>query len=487
MTHSQTAAFRRRVREHMQAPPAVVPDDLPALEVVARMTEARGSAAIILADDGRITGILTEQDVTRRVAGRPVGAQAVAKVMTSPVATIRADQPLYEAIGFMRRLGLRHMPVVDGAGGLCGMLYLHDALAAADPTLVEHIDRLTHETTLEGLREVKTAQVRLAADLFADRVPAPEIQSLISHINNDIYRRVVQLNLDLMRDDSWGAPPVAFAAIVMGSGGRGESYLFPDQDNGFILADYPDDQHGRIDPFFIELAERMTTQMDQLGFPLCRGGVMATNPVWRKTASQWRQQVGAWIGRRSEIAMQLCDVLFDFQSVYGAGELAEDLRGVILERVRAFPGFLRDMFGVQADHRAGLGWFNRLLTERDDPTHRGKINLKYAGTLPLAEAVRLLALRHGLAATGTLARIDALAALDEFSRDTQDHLRGAFDHITGLQLRQQIADYEAGRPVTSFVDPATLTEREIDLLKDAFRAINDFRDRVRSELTGDVF
>jgi signal-transduction protein with cAMP-binding, CBS, and nucleotidyltransferase domain len=77
--------------------------------------------------------------------------------------------------------------------------------------------------------------------------------------------------------------------------------------------------------------------------------------------------------------------------------------------------------------------------------------------------------------------------MDELSRDTQDHLRGAFDHITGLQLRQQIADYEAGQPVTSFVDPGTLTEREIDLLKDAFRAINDFRDRLRSELTGDVF
>jgi hypothetical protein len=29
--------------------------------------------------------------------------------------------------------------------------------------------------------------------------------------------------------------------------------------------------------------------------------------------------------------------------------------------------------------------------------------------------------------------------------------------------------------------------RELDLLKDGFRAINCFRDRIRSELTGDVF
>jgi signal-transduction protein with cAMP-binding, CBS, and nucleotidyltransferase domain len=145
------------------------------------------------------------------------------------------------------------------------------------------------------------------------------------------------------------------------------------------------------------------------------------------------------------------------------------------------------MFGVQADHRAALGWFNRLLTERIDPAHRGEVNLKYAGTLPLAEAIRLLALRRGITATGTQARIDGLAAMGALDRDTRDHLRGAFDHITGLQLRQQIADYEAGRPVSNFVDPAQLTEREIDLMKDGFRAINAFRDRVRSELTGDVF
>jgi hypothetical protein len=41
--------------------------------------------------------------------------------------------------------------------------------------------------------------------------------------------------------------------------------------------------------------------------------------------------------------------------------------------------------------------------------------------------------------------------------------------------------------VSNFVDPAALTAREIDLLKDGFRAINDFRALVRAELTGDVF
>jgi CBS domain-containing protein len=173
--------------------------------------------------------------------------------------------------------------------------------------------------------------------------------------------------------------------------------------------------------------------------------------------------------------------------VFGDASLTEQLRDEILGRIRANPGFLREMFGVQADHRAGLGWFGRLLTERDDPEHKGKLNLKYAGTLPLAEAVRLLALQGGIGATGTLARIDALGEAGTLSHDVQDYLRGAFDHITGLQLRQQIRDFQAGHKVTNFVDPASLTGRETDMLKDGFRAINDFRARVRADLTGEVF
>ena len=486
MAHSQTSAFRRRVRDHMQTPPVVVGGEMPALEVVARMTEARASAAVVL-EGAQVAGILTEQDVTRRIAGRAVEGRPVADLMTRPVATIRADQPLYEGIGFMRRLGLRHMPVVDAEGDLCGMLYLRDAFSAADPGLIEHIDQLTHETTLDGLGEVKAAQVRLAADLFADRVPAPEIQSLISHINNDIYRRVVQLNLDAMHGEGWGAPPVAFAAIVMGSGGRGESFLFPDQDNGFILADYPDDEHGRIDPFFIELALRMTTQMDQLGFPLCRGGVMAINPVWRKTASQWRQQVTRWIRRRSEVAMRLCDVLFDFQSVYGEAELAEELRGVILGEIRANPGFLRRMFGVQADHRAGLGLVQSPAegarrpcpSGQDQPEIRGHAAARRGGAS--ARAAR----RHRGDRHARPDRCPGRRGAPQPRRAGPPAGRVRSHHRAAA--RQQIADYEAGRPVSNLVDPAELTAREIDLLKDGFRAINDFRARVRSELTGDVF
>ncbi len=246
--------------------------------------------------------------------------------MTRPVVTVAADDFLYRAVARMRRLGLRHMPVVDAAGRPVGMLDLHEALAAASATMVAQIDRLTQESSIEGLAHTKQAQAELASDLLADNLPAPDIQALITDINQDLHRRVLEAVLATMAGEGWGAPPVAVTLLIMGSGGRGENFLFPDQDNGFILADYPDAEHKRVDAFFTALAERFTHDLDKVGFPLCKGNVMASNPLWRKTETQWRHQFELWAERRSPVAILFADIFLDFRAIAGPLEPAATLR-----------------------------------------------------------------------------------------------------------------------------------------------------------------
>ena len=484
---SRTAAFRQLVREYMHPSPVLVPSGTSCVETISRMTDAGVASVVVIAADGAILGIVTERDVTRRVAFRLDRETPVDEAMTTPVRTVTDGDYLYRAIATMRRARLRHMPVVGGAGEVVGLLELHQALAASSEQLVGLIDRLTHEGTVEGLKDVKAAQVEVADALFGDNVPAPEVQSLLSDMNIDIHRRVVDLVLAEMGQAGWGAPPVAFSVIVMGSGGRGESYLFPDQDNGFILEDYADSEHGRIDPFFIELAERMTTVLDDVGIPLCRGNVMATNPVWRKTLGQWRDQVNGWMHKETNVTLRFADILFDFRSAWGEAGLADELRAHIGNALSHNPTFLRAMYGLEREHRVALGLFGRLRSERDYEHGGRRINLKYAGTLPLMERVRLLALKAGIGETSTLGRIDALHEKALLDANAHDYLGGGFRHITHLLLRQQIADFKAGREVGNHVPTHAISRREKDMLIDCFRAIADFGERVKHELTGEIF
>ena len=484
---SQTKIFSHLVRDYMRGPPVVVTRGATVRDLLGQMGAAKATSALIVDQAGRLAGIITEQDVTRRIALRCEGGEEVSAVMTSPVETVGADDYLYAAIARMRRFGWRHMPVVDGEERPLGTIDLLDALAIAGEQVMRQIERITHEGSLDGLREVKAAQVDLAADLFADNVPAPEIQALITDINRDIHRRIVSAGVAAMKDQGWGEPPVPFAVILMGSGGRGENFLFPDQDNGFILDDYPDAEHSRIDGYFIELAERMTRDLDVVGFPLCRGYVMANNPLWRKSRSQWRDQLVLWGRRRSAIAIQLSDIFFDFLGIYGRIDFARELRRHASLLTSRNPFYLRQMEAVVHDYEVALGWFGRFITEKEKPGHEGEMNLKHSGTLPLVACLRLLALREGIEATGTLARIAALHDAGVLDDDEEDYLRGAFRHITSLLLREQLADFKAGEEVGNYVHPDRLSEREKDILVDSFKAIDALRDRVHAEFTGDVF
>lgn len=484
----RTAFFSLPVRDFMRTNKWVIAKSgARCIEIIRQMTSKRTSCALIEDDIGRPIGILTEQDVTRRITYRAPPDTPVETVMTEPVVTVQHQQLLYHAIATLLRYDLQQLPVVNNQGRLVGILYRQDVLTAASHGLMHQIEQLSHEGTVEGLKEVKAAQIELAQALFADNVPAPEIQQLLTRINNDIYRRIIEMVLRLMTTEGWGDPPVTAAAIVMGSSGRGENFLFPDQDNGFIIADYPDSEHTRIDTFYIELAERLCRILNDVGFPYCNGHCMAMNPLWRKTLRQWIEQISRWGQKSNFIAIRLSDIFFDFQPVWGNNKLAVELREAVSQLTRKNPFFLKQMFLEKTKHNVALGFLGGFITEKADRDHRGQIDLKYTGTIPLIGAIRLLALREGIQKTSTLERIYALREAGIFSANEYENLSAAFSLLTEILLKKQIVDFNASRRINYYVDLKTLSKRQRWLLLDAFRSINTLRNQIHYEFTAQLF
>ena len=114
----------------------------------------------------------------------------------------------------------------------------------------------------------------------------------------------------------------------------------------------------------------------------------------------------------------------------------------------------------------------------------GRVDLKLFGLLPLVGAVRLYALAHGVAATGTRPRLAALAELGVLPAAETANLSAAFDLLAGRILRQQIDDSLAGRPLGTFVSVATLPARENERLVEALRAIALLATRARGDFMG---
>lgn len=480
---SQIAVFTKKVDAFMRRRFVAVAATTPLSQALAAMSAANASSVLVTDAEGRLTGIMTEQDIVRRVALRLGGDAPIERAMTAPVKSIAVDDLLFRAVGRMRRENLRHMPVADAQGRPVGILDLNEALAAAAARMVNQIDRLTRDSSIEGLAEVKRAQAELAQDLLDDNIPAPEIQALVTEINLDIHRRLLEGVIATLRAEGWGEPPTALTLLIMGSGGRGENFLLPDQDNGFILGDYPDEEHNRIDAWFTALAERFTIGLDRVGFPLCKGYVMATNPLWRKTETQWRDQIWMWGERRSPVAVLFADIFMDFVGAWGDPAPAQRLRAELGEMLKRYPALLAAMAEDETRRGVALGFFGGLKVA-DDAKHPGRIDLKLQGTLPLVGSLRLFALRAGLAETGTLARLAALAEKGTIAAHDADALRDAFATVTHVLLRQQLADFHAGRAVGNHVDPELLSRFERERLVEALKVIERLRKRARSDFTG---
>jgi CBS domain-containing protein len=456
-------------------------------EAMNSMAQAGSSVAVVTDSLGRPAGILTEHDVVRRAVWRATPDTPVDAVMTVPIVTVSTDDHLFDAMTTMRRHRLSRVPVLDATGRLAGLLALSDVLLSLSGWFTPLIDHLMQGDGFDVLKRIKEHEAELAKEFLQDRIPIAEVLAVLTEINFELHRRALILAISALAADGWGEPPVAFALIIMGSAGRGECLLAPDQDNGFILADYEDAAHARVDAYFMRLAERFTHLLGGIGFRLCLGNVMATNPVWRKRISEWREQIGLWLRRRTEEQLLLSDVLVDFQHVWGDLTLSRELRGHVMQALGKSLTFVKDLHSIEARHGAALGLFGRLRSERDKQDRPGMINLKLRGSLPLVEAARLLSLRAGLPETSTLARLDGLLAKGALHPEDHDNLKDAFEFISRLLLRQQVEDFAAGRDIGDFVPEQRLSKREKDQLVTCLRAIVNVRETLEADLSGGAF
>ncbi len=481
---AESFAFRRRVAEVMSSPVLTLPAGATARRAARCMGEA-GTSSVVIVDGGALRGIVTEKDLVQKVMapGRDPDATPVDEVMGAPVITLGPDAYVYKALGVMRRHRIRHLPVVD-RGRLVGLVSMRELMALGSHGTLELVERIEGAEHLEEVGEAARQVRAVCIGLLDEGVPADEVSRILSHINRDIHRRVLELALAEMEGEGRGRPPVPFCFIVMGSHGRGENHFVTDQDHGMILADYPMEAWHRVEPYFMDLAGRVTEALERVGFPLCRGYVMSTNPVWRKPVSEWKQQVLGWFANPNANAIRYSTLFYDFVPIWGDASLARGLRAFITRGIRQNFQLLRSLYAEASHHKVPLTLFKNFVTERTGP-HKGEMDLKRSGLLFVVECSRILALRHGVTETSTVGRIEALAETGAIPRDEAEFIRTAYRTLFHFLLRAQADKIRRGQPVDHYINPQTLPIQERYLLRHALEATSRLQSIVHASF-GDV-
>ena len=113
-------------------------------EAIERMVDAN-VGSLLVTEDGRLSGIVTERDYLRRVAleGRTEKETLVREIASGPLVYVSPDTSIEQCMAVMTERRIRHLPVLDDAQEVVGIVSIGDVVKFQSSEQAEQIRFLT--------------------------------------------------------------------------------------------------------------------------------------------------------------------------------------------------------------------------------------------------------------------------------------------------------------------------------------------------------
>jgi CBS domain-containing protein len=110
------------------------------VRMAARTMSERKVAAVLVMENERLVGIITERDMTTRIVAvdRNADATKCREIMTANPDTLSPHDTAVDAINMMRSRNYRHLPVVEGMK-VVGMVSVRDLYAVYNTELMQDL------------------------------------------------------------------------------------------------------------------------------------------------------------------------------------------------------------------------------------------------------------------------------------------------------------------------------------------------------------
>ncbi len=457
----------------LRGDPVVCRPDTTIREAAELMTAAHVTSAVVDLGDGSL-GILTDHDLrTRVLANGLTGDTPVSAAMSAPAYTCAPDRLGGDVLLDMFDRGFRHFPVVSATGTIMGVIEEIDLVAAQTRSSFYLRRRIARAQTVAELVDA-ARDLRPAVLAMHDAHVAPaNVAAVYSVVVDALTRRLLELTV--AESPEVGAE---FAWLALGSQARREALPSSDVDSAIVWFDAPGDAGVRSRLHAI--ASTVVDRLAACGLRADEHGATACDPRFVRSLESWQRAVLSWIDDPTqEKALVLVSVLVDSRPVWGVHTGTP-----VADSFRLAPGnpaLLRLLARFALSHRPPTGFFRGLVV---DPTgeHRGQLDLKQGGVVPIVDLARWAGIAAGVTSASTGERLRAAAARGTLSETHARTLEDALTLITDLRVNHQVQQLRAGEEPDDFVKPATLSQLTRSYLREAFRAVASVQKHVAAEL-----
>ena len=452
-------------------PVAGVPSNAPLREALTLMDQRQIGSVLVTDAAEQPVGILTRHDMIKRIILPQVSLDApMSQVMSTPLHTLDAGATALDAAMLMSRRGIRHVPVMR-EGRVVGIVSERDLFSMQRLSIKQAGAAIRKAAHREELQAAAADLRRLAGRLLGQGIGAGHLTALISHLNDVLTARVVELAAQQHGVDLGRCCWLAF-----GSEGRHEQTVATDQDNGLV---FESEEPDRDRPTWLAFARSVNETLDACGYPLCRGNVMASNPACCLSPAEWSDRFEHWIEHGAPEDLLKASIYFDLRPLAGNIGLARPLRELVTRGTARSPRFIKQMADNAMRNRSSLDWRGAIDTH--ELGGRKVFDLKAQGTAVFVDLARLYALAHGVDETGTRARFEAVARFHEAPARESESWSSAFEFLQLLRLQVQLgagADGGLAEDNPNLIEPSALNDIDRRMLKECLRVLRRLRQRM---------
>ena len=461
-----------RSARHQMRPVVWCDPDATVSEAAAVMTAAGQSCAVL--HRGNQIGIVTDSDFRTGLATGTVDAHTpIHRLASFPAATISADLLVGDAFLRMVECGFHHLVVVGAGDRPVGVLRVVD-LASAEVRNPLVIRRAVDEaTTIDDLAAAAALLPSTWLELYDTGVAVMHIAGLLSAVIDSIMLRLIDLT-DVGDDQV----PQRVSWLLGGSVARREPLPGSDLDTSIVWQDLP----GGPPPArkLQRWAGRVLDNMERCGLPRCDDGANATNPQFAHSQSDAMALARSWIIHPTQDnALLLSAMIADSRPLTGV-PLGRAVSDAMLATTRS-RDYLTMLLRYTIHARPPVGFVRNFVVEHSGE-HRGRLNLKAGGLVPIASLGRWIAVVTGDDRGSTVTRLRRGQSAGLLTADETDTLIRAFEYVYGLILGREIAAIRAGEPTAqTWIAPTTLDTLTRRYLREAFKAVAEVQNRLDGE------
>ncbi len=467
--------YRKRIKEMISPLKASVSPQSSIRQVTQEIIEKGLSTVVILDGQGKPQGVIRPHRILKSVLLEGTPPQApVETIMEKDFHSIDTTGYFFDALYQMIKYETNELIALTEER-VEGILTGFDLLRFRGREALSLIRNIEEAPTLSQLNAMRGEVEKVLRALITDGALASHACKIVSEFNDRIVRRVIQLI-----EIECGPSPVPYAWLGLGSEGRKEQTLLTDQDNALIFSGPASEQTFH---YFKRFSAQVVEGLNRCGIPKCKGGVMAENPRFFGDVGQWMTRTTGWIQAPVLQEKELMDtyVFLDFRSVSGDPSIEKELKSHVIRLTRECPSFLTSLAQTIVSIPIPIGFFKNFIVEKSGK-HKNRLNLKLYGLVPLITCIKILALHQGATETNTLERIKALNQCKAFSDDQAELLEQAFETFLTLKIRNNLNDIDQGRELSNHIDPAALSTRQKQLLKEAFWTVSQLQKTTRNLL-----